>query len=317
MKTKIEKIYTPPAGYHIAKVLLADKERVLVFLDCTQHTKHSRIELLKFGEVVRTHDFPVLADYFGRRYSATISTTRDKLIIVFLTGKMVFWGLDSLSEIHFFDITNYPAKDYSQRRSIPEFVTQTDTNSYIIALTGLGHMGSRFLAKTIPDEISNEKFIIKKTIELPKNEYPISKIQQEHAEFPMQEWVHIRDIFCIEGSCYVHTLGWSHPRVLNGIYSDFSLISKFDHELNFICNFNIEDGFGNPSTTRKYFILNPRKKKSRLYFYNTSNFCIDDEVSLTPKQNLGTETNKWIKADLIDDLLLVYNAKFLHFCQLL
>nr|WP_276898050.1 hypothetical protein [Pedobacter kyonggii] len=151
-------------------------------------------------------------------------------------------------------------------------------------------------------------------IELPKKYFPeteFSKFQDN------RDWLNIRALTQIENNILIHTTGGTSTRLKSGKAFEFNIIAKFDSEFKWIENFEVEKGFGRFSTDKKSFIQHPSNYRNKLFFYSTENSMkIDFKISLTAKQNLGNEKANQIQADKVNDIIFIYNHRFLNICKL-
>ena len=318
MKSKLEMIYKPPIGYSIDRVLIVDSERTVVFLHANTLIGASVIELLKFGLPFKKINLSLLKSFDTPVYAKKACTIMgDNLIVFMSSGEIAFLDLDAFEDFQIFKVAGIHGRGLYGGDIAPTHIAYNDfLQRYIVTLSD-GSQVPRYISNLLECRALDEKFKVESLVSLPTKEYPKSKYSLLYPELDADgDWVHIRDIFCIGENLYVHTLGCSHPRVLGGVYADFSFVSVFDSNLDFILNYEVEEGLGSASFSKKYFLVNPRKNNNKIYFYNTEQFFKEYELSLTPKQNLGCEKNKWIKFDMIDDVFLLYSADFLHFCSM-
>lgn len=141
--------------------------------------------------------------------------------------------------------------------------------------------------------------------------------QTEFGRFPWTDWLNICDLMKKGDYLYIHTTGGAKTRLKSGARFEFSIVSKLSQNGNLLENYSIEEGTGIFTIKKDYFILHPRNKKRSLYFYNTESFKVDFEVSLTPKQNLGDQKSNFLRTDLIEENLYVYNSRFLNVCRII
>ena len=118
------------------------------------------------------------------------------------------------------------------------------------------------------------------------------------------------------GQIHLHTKGGNVTGLKSGPYYEFSKVGVFDYKMNLTKVFDIEEGLGCYSDDKKFFIVHKHKGKNRLLFYDTENYELVDELSLTKKQNLGEQKNLSISTELVGDNLRVYNAKFMNDCMI-
>ncbi len=135
--------------------------------------------------------------------------------------------------------------------------------------------------------------------------------------FPSEEWLNICDIMKKDELIFVHTNGGASTRTKSGSDHEFSIITVLTTKNKFLRNYQIEKGNGFFASTKDYFILHPANNRKKLLFYNTINFQVDFEISLTHKQNLGEANSYYIKADYDGENLYIYNASFLNICKIL
>jgi hypothetical protein len=147
--------------------------------------------------------------------------------------------------------------------------------------------------------------------QLKLSNYPVT----EFGKYP-NEWLSICSLRANNTGVFMHTIGGSVTRLKSGPAYEFSLITELNFKNEFIKNHIVEEGKGYFSTLKNYWICHPRKNKRKLLFYNTDNYCVDFEVSLTPKQNLADGSGIYVFADLYHDNLYIGNAHFFNICRL-
>jgi hypothetical protein len=146
--------------------------------------------------------------------------------------------------------------------------------------------------------------------ELDLNNYPKTKFAFSETEF-----LSIKELMVKSDLLYVHTIGGTTTRLKSGSSYEFSIISKLSTDGTFIQNFPIEEGTGNFSTSKEYFILHNRSNKKRLTFYKTDDYSVAFEVSLTPKQNLAEGKSTFLLCDIFENQLYFYNARLFTICK--
>jgi hypothetical protein len=150
--------------------------------------------------------------------------------------------------------------------------------------------------------------------QLPSDSYPPTEFGRE--PWLDIEWLSICDLQSIHGYVYAHSVGGATTRLKSGNKYEFSLITKLSTANKVIEHFLIEEGRGFFSCDSHYFILRKRGQK-KLLFYNTNNFKVDFELSLTPTQNIGTDKANYVDMDLLGDNLHIYNLRFYNRCKIL
>ncbi len=141
--------------------------------------------------------------------------------------------------------------------------------------------------------------------------------ETEHRKFlGRDEWLFIEAISMINSKPLIYTKGGSITGLKSGPTFEFSIMSKFDSNGKWLENYFLENGKGVFTTNKKHYILQPHSKKASLLIYSTDDFRMIDKISLTTKQNLGANRPNAVKADIYDDLILIYNANFLNICRI-
>ncbi|MDN5216952.1 hypothetical protein QQ020_33080 [Fulvivirgaceae bacterium BMA12] len=130
------------------------------------------------------------------------------------------------------------------------------------------------------------------------------------------EWLNMQTIGVDTNRLFIYTNGGAATRSKSGPNFEFSIISEFDGDHRFIGNHTVEEGIVFFSSDKKYLILLPRNKK-KLFIYDKNTFCMAFEISLTPKQNLGTKTTKYLSVDMWGNCLYLYGKDFLHRCEII
>ncbi|MCG8308882.1 MAG: hypothetical protein MI975_15920, partial [Cytophagales bacterium] len=144
----------------------------------------------------------------------------------------------------------------------------------------------------------------------------INKYPATSRNYSEGEWLSIQTFEVDANKLLIHTNGGASTRSKSGPAFEFSIISEFDRNLRFIDNYIVEEGKVFFSADKKYFIILSRNNK-KLFVYNKDNFQMDFEISLTPKQNLGTAKPKHISVDVWKDYLYIYGKDFLNICKIL
>ncbi len=148
--------------------------------------------------------------------------------------------------------------------------------------------------------------------QLELSNYPVT----EFGKYP-NEWLSICSLMANNSGVFMHTAGGSVTRLKSGPEYEFSLITELNLKNEFIKNYPVEEGKGYFSASRNYWICHPRKNKKKLLFYNTNNYSVDFEVSLTAKQNLANGSSNYVFADMLGDNLYLGNGNFFNMCRLL
>lgn len=143
------------------------------------------------------------------------------------------------------------------------------------------------------------------------NKFPATK-----RNYSQDEWLSIQNIGVNSDKLLIHTNGGSATRTKSGPDFEFSIISEFDRNLQFIDNHIIEKGKVFFSADSKHLIIHSQKNK-KLFVYNKDNFQMSYEISLTSKQNLGEAKPKYISVDILEDNLYVFGKGFLNICKMI
>lgn len=203
------------------------------------------------------------------------------------------------------------------------YIVDYDSHSkrLIVALEDHNSINSARYWSTI--ELIDEKFKwlkgrtrkckwIRNLSQLNLDNYP----ETEHRKFLQnKEWLFIEAITMLNSNPLIYTKGGSVSGLKSGPEYEFSIMSKFDSNGMWIENYNLENGKGVFSTNKKHYILQPHSSKNSLFVYSTEDFRLVDKISLTKRQNLGDNKPNAIKADIQDDMILIYNANFLNICR--
>lgn len=126
----------------------------------------------------------------------------------------------------------------------------------------------------------------------------------------------IKNIIAKNDQIQFYTVGGSQTTLKSGPKYEFSKVGIFDYDMNFIRVCDIERGKGFVSEDNSCFIIHKHEGKRKLLFYETSNFQIFDQLSLTPVQNLGSLKSINIQLRKHGDSLLVFSHLGANLCAL-
>ena len=174
-------------------------------------------------------------------------------------------------------------------------------------------------------EIQDKRFFFFKSKELRARWHKLNQLnlknypltEKRRLGFPGEEWLNICNIMKKDERVFIHTNGGAVTRLKSGPNHEFSIITVLTNKNKFLKNYHIEEGNGFFASTKDYLIIHPAKNRKKLLFYNTNNFQIDFEISLTPKQNLGKAKSYYLKADYDGENLYIYNASFFNICKII
>ncbi len=193
------------------------------------------------------------------------------------------------------------------------------TDTFVI---GIGSSGSPVtyakwwaILKPINKSSSNrQKFGWTNPYLLNLKDYPQTKF---HYRDPVLEWLNITDIVRHNGKNYIITPGGQFTVGKTGVQFEFHILSIYDDANKLLNQIEFEFGGGRFTSDKRYFILKPKKKK-RLLIYNMETLEVDYNIPLKSEANMGPiPENHGVLADMVDDLLYVYNVTTLNVCKLI
>tara|TARA_R110001592_G_scaffold189452_4_gene434968 strand:- start:309 stop:1301 length:993 start_codon:yes stop_codon:yes gene_type:complete len=322
LKSEIITQHLPREGYYFDTVLNINESTTIIISVCWK--KETFIDLLINGKQVDSfslkgiRDFEFASIFNGYNYFQT----PNEFGIIWLTKVILSWKKESirLTDFSFSKILN-PFPPDSNHRQIKSKLYAYDykTKSILMGLEDYSHSGwppkciihlnkKRNLLFSTPNwEWEKSVFTL-----------PLEKLASTQFFYLKREWLNIRAFFTKDECLFVHTTGGASTRTKSGNAFEFSIIAQFDHLKRWVRNYEIAKGIGRITFNRDYFIVHPLTKKNRLYVYNTQDFTLDFELSLTVKQNMGIHkiSGHHVSAELIGDQLLVYKPSFLNFCRL-
>lgn len=323
MKSEIMQSYRPREEYSINSILNIDKEKTIIF--SSKYSSNSYIDLLVNGKVVDSLDLSEIDNFNTSGYYKAYFKTNNGFGMIYMAEEILFWDSIDLQNYKLIKILNPFLPDKHQRKTYASKAFYDENSNELICC-----LHDYFASGFPPRYISNLKFEDNKKFfglfgsntgakwsslfELPKHNFPPTEFSKYNDN---SDWLNIKELFVKNSNIYIHSTGGTSTRLKSGKDYEYNVIAMFDMNRNWCKNFEIKEGIGIVNTNKEYFILHPREKKSRLYFYNTDNFTIEFELSLTSKQNLGEENYNQMYADLIDNKLYVFNHKFLNICQLI
>jgi|GEM_PF-2915958 len=314
MKSQILATYIPLEGYHITRVLCFDKHNTLVVL--AKHDMPYLLDKLIDGIVVNTTslDFKAKND-IERIRRKSFFKIGDYLGVFFPDSSIQFIDSVSLNVVD----TLYPSNELPTQycnKTLNPFLASfyLNTNELIVGLEDYGKIGypPRYLVKLV---FQDDRFTWGKPEPLPLSKYPKTYFIENSLN--SDDWLNIDALIAKNNSCYIHTTGGGITRQKSGQRFEFSIVSKFDQNLDWQDNYVIEDGLGIFSSDERYFVIRSKHKTGKLFFYDTDDFTLKFNISFTPKQNLGIQKKKHLQFDLYHDRLFVFHTKFLNICELM
>jgi hypothetical protein len=321
-KTRIEYVYSPPEGDYIHTVLSFDVSTTFVLR--SNNNVPRTIDKLVNGVLVNSCEAPYLEQSDWDKLGRKLLFKYGAYLAVFnVNGDITLLDTTSLEVTQTMTSANMSKED-DPFKNLHFASYNEDKEELVVGIHGLNTINNsaKSLAKVVKKRSSifslNKKksFNFENVKSLPLEKYPVTCGQLPPFD-ANPEWLNINSVMSKENSVHVHTNGGMLTRLKSGSRFEFSFITKLDFEFNWQKNYEIEEGFGCFSRDSDYFILHSRKKRNKLLFYNTSNYEIEFDVSLTPKQNMGKEKQQWLKFDFNNKHLFVYNSLFLHICLLL
>ena len=317
MKTEITYQFEIEEGFHIQEAFLLDKETLIVFTSGYPEKKvihvigkeYRRIDCSEISSLTKTVFYKV---FFKYKNGFGIFDHDDTLVL---------WN-DYLEEPITYKVKIPFSSDKHGRKPFPIRVNYNEQKDiFMVVLEDFFHKNSGRYWSTL--ELNNNAFhIFKKSkdcswkqiySQLRLNDYPLT----QNSKYPDTEWLNIKNLLFTNENIFVHTNGGGITRLKCGPSYEFNIMGKYDLNGNFIERFDLEFGVGSFTSDKKFFVLHNHKNKKRLSFYDLKTFDITDTLSLTPKQNVGTNKTGLIHSDFVDDTIIVYHANFLNLCKVI
>jgi hypothetical protein len=311
MKTEIIQAYKPRDEYYIKSLVNLNSSTTVVF--ATKYKSPSFIDILKDGEVINSIDLSLTDNFDTRGYYNCLFAYKSGFGLFHYTNQFVLWR-EIESKVELINVVNPFKPDQADRKiKCSKAIYDPLIDKIIFSLDDYAHHGAspRFMSDVT---LKDKNAVWGRLFELPKDKFPTTAFAKFLGN---NDWLNIKEFVSKSGELLVHSTGGSSTRLKSGNPYEYSIVAKFDSEKRWLRNFTIEEGIGKFSTNNAHFILHPRKKKNRLVFYSSSDFQVEFDLSLTPKQNLGQLKNSSILTDLLEDKLFVYDHQLLNYCRLI
>jgi hypothetical protein len=321
MKTEILYNYIPREGYFIDKVLPLTESKTAVFT--SKYKEPSFLDILGLEKIENSMNLSKIIGFDTTNYYKCYFNLGGQFGLMHYTEEILLFNPDKLDDFEIVKISNPFKPDKHDRKTYAALAsTFLIDNKLLFGLASFAHFGypPRYLAqfeiaKSKPFfGLGNEETKVKwgQLFELPKEEFPETEFRKYKDD---NDWLNIRDLVQINDIILVHSTGGLSTRLKSGNPFEFNVIAKFDKNYEWLDNIEIDKGIGRFSTDKIHFIQHPTSHKNKLLFYTTDKMEINFEISLTAKQNLGTEKPTSIRGDKLGDNIFIYNHRFLNICR--
>lgn len=320
MKTEIEHSYKPREGYIIDSVLTISKNVFAIF--SSKYKSDSFLEILKDSTITQEFNLSRIKNFNTSNYYKSYFIIGNEIGLMHYAKEIVLFNQEDISRYEIINISNPFEPDSHGRELNANINSHLSDNQLLFGLDDYAHYGfpPRFISelsfKTNSIFGLNKKRIAKwdSLFELPKEKFPETEF---HKFGSKGDWLNIRTFYKRKESLFIHSTGGSSTRLKSGTPFEFNIIAEFDTKFNWIKNHSIQEGYGNLNSNKDYFIFKVREKRNKIIFYDSQRFNITDELSLTPKQNLGSEKITRFKFDKVDENFILYNAGFFNICKII
>ncbi len=247
-----------------------------------------------------------------RIFEFSIFTLANSFGLIGGTQKLILWN-NQARRLEITDISNpfLPDRDSYKHHTINASFNRFDKALYVsLEDKKMSGFPARYWSRL---DLNGNNATWGNLNELNLNHFP----NTEFSKYPETEWLNICDLMIKDSKLYIHTTGGTTTRLKSGKRYEFSIVSELTADNEVLKNNTVAEGEGIFSADKNYFVLHPRDNRRKLYFYNTINFELDFEISLTSKQNLGQQKSNFILSTSMSDYICIYNALFLNICKLI
>ena len=325
MKTEIIYSYKPPEGFCINKVVTID-EQTIIILNWKYRTP-SLIHILVNNSIIKQINLSDFKDFDSSDPYNAFFKYKNGFGLVNNTD-IVLLCEDIYSTPVLINISNpFPADSFGRRHTakFADYYQENQSLYFGIEEISSGGYPARHWAKLEITQTSNEILSAKWNClyELPIRLYPETKLRPQlekekswdyYIFSRKNDWLNINNIMVKNNLLFIPTDGGRLTRAKSGIQYEYSLISVLNLENRLIANHEIEEGKGNFTFSKDKYLLNSRSKRNKIFIYNTEDFQIESEITISPKQNLGTEKNMNLSTNIVGETFYLYNGFFLNLC---
>lgn len=326
LKTILLHSFKPNNPSYILQVLVLDKNRYLVRIG--NPSQQDTIELKGIEE--RNIKIKFHAGYKLESQINSIFKFKNSFGVFSHPNKVYIYNQNFDLDNEYIIVNNTYSKkstDYNDycRVSFADIEHKEDLLLYFgIESSSFRHFSPRYFARLNFDQ--KKSFFSKhKSNDFELNWEKFNELKSQYYPLPSfsmlgltgKNWLNINSLMVKENLIHIHTNGGERTRLKNGPNHEISILSILTQSNKLIKNYNIEKGRGHFSADKKYFLLHPEKSKNKLYIYNTINYNLEFEISLTKKQNINDENTYYLNFDLIEDILFIYNAQFLNIAKII
>lgn len=149
---------------------------------------------------------------------------------------------------------------------------------------------------------------------LKREDYPQTYF---HYKDPELEWLNINDLISNNGKIYIISVGGQHTVGKSGKAFEFNVLAVYGSQNKLVKKLEMETGYGRFSTDKKYFIIQPNRKK-RLLVYDLETLEVAHNIPLKTASNMGSiPIDYGVQGDLNNDLLYIEQTRTLNICKII
>jgi len=327
MKTEIIYQYKPVEGFYISQVL-AMNEKTIAVLNI-KYRSPSLIHVIVDNLIVKQIDLADFKNFNSSSSENSFFIYKNGFGLIDYTNTILLWE-NIYSEPIIITISNPFVADSARRRhrtKFAEFNIKDECLYFGIEDISSSGFPARYWAKleishSLTGDVSAKWNCLN---ELPIESYTETSHRQRletqkswgfYLSAKEKDWLNINAIMIKDERIYIPTDGGFLSRAKSGIRYEYSLISILDMENNLIRNHEIIEGTGNFTFNKNQYLLHSKEKRNKVFIYDTSDFKIESEVTISSKQNLGVEKNIHLAMNIVGETFYLYNTFFLNTCNI-
>ncbi|MFD2907405.1 hypothetical protein ACFSX9_01525 [Flavobacterium ardleyense] len=315
MKSKIINSYIPEVGHNIVKVIALDENHSAILL--YNYPKQNIIEIYG-NQLLKRIILDKIPSFVSTLEFYTFFLFDNKLALLNFDNIIIWENIIENDNYNVYPITNpFPIDKHVRRRHLIDSCYCKTRNSLFFTIGEYGHGGRAefFSELKLIEQEEKKKFEWTSSIsKLPTQYFKATELSlNNHADTLV-----IQSIFIRNEKIHFHTNGGGKTGLKNGrCWFEFSQVGVFDLDMNFIAVYNIEEfGSGNYSNNGELFIVHKYKGTNKLLFFETESYSLIEELSITPKQNLGKFNKLTINSCISGEKLRIFNKNFMNVCEL-